>query len=79
MPVYYAEANFDRLKIEMAQGNGEYLNGFALVMGCNETTAPQFKNYLQTNYETLIPNTKVTANDFIEKITSKIQNCIQVI
>ena len=49
----YAVTNFDALKVEMASGQGEMLNGFAKVMGCDASafgkmTKAQYSNIYKT-------------------------------
>ncbi len=46
-PVHFSEANYEVLMSEMAAGQGETLNNFAAVLGCDQT---QFANSLQSNY-----------------------------
>lgn len=48
----YAISNYDRLKIEMAEGHGEFLDGFARVIGCGDTQS--FGRALQRNYRQLL-------------------------
>ena len=51
---YFVEANLDQLTLEMAQGDGEYLRGFAAVMGC-ERVYGDFSRSVQRNYGTIVP------------------------
>lgn len=53
--IHFAESNFHSLMMEMAKGQGDYLKGFAMVMGCSEQQAVQFANMSQRNYQILFP------------------------
>lgn len=54
--VHYAEANFHSLMVEMAQGQGEYVHGLAVVMGCSDNQVGQFEQMSQKNYQQLFPS-----------------------
>jgi hypothetical protein len=47
--IHFAEANYDNLLLEMATGSGEFLEGFAVTLGCNPQSfgSAMQKNYLQ--------------------------------
>lgn len=47
--IYFVEANLDQLAMEMAQGDGDYLRGFAVVMGC-EGAYGDFSGLVQKHY-----------------------------
>lgn len=47
--MYYVESNLEHLAIEMAQGDGEYLRGLAVMMGC-ENSYGDFSSTMQKNY-----------------------------
>ncbi|MBF0235234.1 MAG: DUF3015 family protein [Desulfamplus sp.] len=50
--IHYAEVNFTSLKMEMPRGNGEFLSGFAQVLGCGGVTA-MFGTVIQKNYQNI--------------------------
>lgn len=52
----FATVNFDALTIEMAQGEGEYINGLAAVMGCSANAADLGK-LARDNYKTISEQT----------------------
>lgn len=54
--IHFAESNFNSLMVEMAKGQGEYLKGFAMVMGCKENQTNDFSRAVQKNYNNLFPN-----------------------
>lgn len=67
-PVYYAEANIDHLKVEMALGEGEYLSAFADTLGCDAATKNAFIQETQSNYENIFDNENVTAHKMLDNV-----------
>ena len=51
----YAVSNVDSLSIEMAEGRGEFLQGFARTMGCNDSSYSAFSRMTQKNYQAIVP------------------------
>ena len=50
----YAEVNLQRISKEMAQGGGEYLSAFAVLLGCQDQATKQaFFKTTQKNYESI--------------------------
>ena len=49
--VKFAVNNVDQISIEMAQGKGEYLLGFARSMGCSDAVFGNFSNMTQKNFD----------------------------
>ncbi len=58
IPVYYVEANFQNLQIEMALGQGEFLKGLAQSLGCQDQVIEQFSTTIQANYNLLFKDVK---------------------
>ena len=50
---YFAEANFETLKNEMAQGQGENLAAFASLFGCSDKGSARFSATMQQNYQSI--------------------------
>lgn len=50
LQIHYLEANYGPLKLEMAQGDGEYLQGFARMMGCNPAVQSDFNQFSQQSF-----------------------------
>lgn len=48
---YFAEANFELLKQETAQGYGENLDAFASLFGCDGEASAQFSATMHQNYD----------------------------
>jgi len=46
---YFVEANLEQLTVDMAKGDGDYLRGFAVVMGC-ESAYGEFSGLVQKRY-----------------------------
>src|SRR5262249_50589049 len=52
--VEYAVANYETLSIEMAQGRGEFLVGFARTLGCSDATTGAFEQMTQEKYDAVV-------------------------
>lgn len=50
----FAFNNQEPLTIEMAQGEGEYLVGFAKTLGCDDSAQGEFAKMTQENYESIV-------------------------
>jgi len=50
----FAYNNQEPLSIEMAQGEGEYLAGFAKTLGCEDSAQGTFAKMTQENYESIV-------------------------
>lgn len=50
----FAFNNQESLSIEMAQGQGEYLTGFAKTLGCKDAVQGEFAKMTQENFESII-------------------------
>jgi len=62
----YAYNNFDSLKSEMAAGQGEYLTGFAVTMGCDVST---FGSMTKAQYKNIVGE-KTSAIDMYMNVKS---------
>ena len=54
--LHFVESNADSLEINVAAGSGQYLEGFALAMGCNQEVLPSFASALQSRYTEIYAN-----------------------
>jgi hypothetical protein len=70
--IHFAEANMNSLAIEMAKGNGEFVNGFASVFGCQNAKA--FGSMVQNQYTSVLPNEKVTGVELYNNVKNAIKN-----
>lgn len=68
--VHFAEANFHSLMIEMAKGQGEYVTGFALVMGCADNQTSEFSQAAQRNYDQLFPQRGTDPSQLVNDMKS---------
>jgi len=76
MDIHYAEANFHSLMTEMAKGNGPYLQGFAMVLGCQGMQIDQFSRSTQKNYDQIFPVNHSSPAGVVESVraTMKTEN-----
>jgi hypothetical protein len=80
--LHYADANYEQLRVEMAQGSGEYLTSFAAVLGCSPEAYSDFSAMIQSQYPNVFnsetKNPKVLLNDVkirIQKNQKLSKNC----
>lgn len=57
----FISAHFDQLKIEIAQGHGNYLENFSGLLGCNESTKPILSQSLKQNFSQIYQDTQDSA------------------
>lgn len=55
----YVFSNYEPLSMEMAQGSGEFLAGFARTLGCGDAVQAEFGSMTQQNYKALIGTSAV--------------------
>lgn len=70
--IYFAEANFQALSIEMAKGTGENLNAFAQVMGCKD--GAEFGAFTKAKYETLFPSNSTTPVQMLDSLKTEMKS-----
>lgn len=56
--LHFADANYEILATELAQGQGEMVTAFAVTLGCTSEASETFGRVMQENYENLF-NTSV--------------------
>lgn len=83
---HYAEANFQNLMVEMAQGDGEHLRTFAAVLGCVPGVYGNFSGTLQKNYPQIFKSEQTQPHEMLESVKSELrlnlaltQGCVAVI
>jgi hypothetical protein len=54
--LHFVESNADSLEINIAAGEGQFVEGFAFALGCAPEVMPQFAGALQSRYKELFPN-----------------------
>ena len=58
--IHYVEANFENLMVEMAQGKGEYLEIFAILMGCTSGEVQEFSALARDRYSKIFTSDSIT-------------------
>ncbi|MBI4425560.1 MAG: DUF3015 family protein [Elusimicrobia bacterium] len=65
----YAEVNLQKLSQEMAQGRGQYLDGFAALSGCRGQAAREsFARFAQSRYERLFASEETDAAALLRNV-----------
>lgn len=72
--LHYAEANYNNLQVEMAEGRGETLATFAEVMGCHDSSIPAFNARVQSSYQKLFDGANDSPAVLIERVRQEIQS-----
>ena len=70
--IHFAEANMNQLALEMAQGNGEFVAGFAATLGCQDVNA--FGSMVQSKYESVLPSANTTGVELFNNVKAEIRN-----
>ena len=70
--IHFAEASMNVLAIEMARGNGEVVQGFASVFGCQNSRA--FGSMVQAKYESVLPSEKTSGVELYNNVKAEIKN-----
>lgn len=70
----FVESNYELLKQDVAQGEGENLNAFTYMMGCNAEGAGVLSNRMQQNYTDLFSSEKANAGQVIQGVKEMIQS-----
>lgn len=73
-PIYYAEANMEELKVDMAKGQGEYVSIFSDALGCPESLKQEFVNVSKENYSSIFSKSEVTPEELISNVKQVIKN-----
>ena len=73
-PIYYAEANIEELKVEMAKGEGEYVSVFSDALGCPENLKNEFLKASKDQYQTIFPKSEVTPSEMLKNVSQMIKN-----
>ena len=70
-PMYFTEANMESLLAEMAEGQGEYLNEYASVLGCQNTE--EFTQMTQQNFNSIVPSEETNAVEVYRNVREQIK------
>jgi hypothetical protein len=71
--VYFAANNYDSLIVEMAQGSGEFLEGFAQALGCDEASFSTFSAFTQSRYKKILENSANDGINFYKAVRTEMQ------
>ena len=70
----YASVNLQKLSQEMAQGRGEFLNGFAALSGCRDQKSQEaFAKFSQTNYQKLFTSENTDATALLKNVDAELK------
>jgi hypothetical protein len=64
----FVSQNLDSLAIDIARGNGEYLNTFAVLMDVREADRAAFYSKLQSNFSRIFTATSITHDQVLRNI-----------
>jgi hypothetical protein len=67
-PIYYAEANMEELKVDMAKGNGEYVSIFSDALGCPEGLKSEFAQLSKEKYEAIFPQSEQSPEEMLKNV-----------
>jgi len=68
----FAAANIDRLKEDMARGNGEHLAAFSHLLGIKGVHQPEFFAFTKENYTTLFSSEPTTSDEMVARLTTEL-------
>lgn len=69
----FAQANLDRLKTDMAAGQGEYLSSLATLMAITPNDQPAFFAIVQQKFTVLFPNDRTTAPEMLTALNQQLR------
>jgi hypothetical protein len=68
----FASVNLDRLKEDIARGNGEHLTAFAYLLGIKEIHQNEFFTFTKHNYRTLFGPESTTSEDMLARLDTEL-------
>lgn len=68
----FATVNFERLKKDMAAGNGEHLAALATLLRVPQEQQPAFFAFTQEKFPVLCPSGKATANEMVTALSREL-------
>jgi hypothetical protein len=69
--VLFAANNYDSLIVEMAQGSGEFLEGFAQALGCDEGSFSKFTTFTQSRYQKILDSSAGDGINFYKAVRTE--------
>jgi hypothetical protein len=70
--IHYAEANFQNLQVEMAEGHGEFVENFASVLGCSPASYGEFSNTMRAHYSEIFDESATPS-----KVLTRVKGAMQ--
>lgn len=70
----FAAVNIDRLKEDMARGNGEHLAAFSHLLGITETHQAEFFALTKQKYPILFSSEPTTPEDLLAKLNTELND-----
>jgi hypothetical protein len=71
--VEFAKVNLQRLKQDMAAGQGEYLGSLATLLGIAPNRRPEFFAFTQQKFMALFPNDHTTADEMLTALSREMR------
>lgn len=65
----FAEVNLDTLRREMAIGQGEYVESFAVLLGASHEEIPAMVKLFQSNYTELFPTPETSSAEMLSALS----------
>lgn len=72
--VYFAEANYAKLEIEIPRGQGEYLANFTKVLGCQPSSQAAVAQSMKNHYQQLFPADQSSADQMLRNVQTLIKS-----
>lgn len=69
----FAKINLERLKQDMAAGQGEYLASLATLLGLDPSRQPEFFAFTQNRFGALFPNDRTTAAEMLATLNRELR------
>ncbi|MCP5196961.1 MAG: DUF3015 family protein [Gammaproteobacteria bacterium] len=71
--IEFARINFERLKQDMAAGQGEYLSSLATLLGIESGRQPEFFVFAQEKFTVLFPDDRTTAAEMLTTLNREMR------
>jgi hypothetical protein len=72
--VEYAVNNYDSIVVEMAEGHGEFLQGFAQALGCSGSASSSFGSFTQSRYQKIIDSSNRDGIDLYRAVRTQLES-----
>lgn len=69
----FAAVNLDRLREDIARGNGEHLAAFAHLLGIKQTRQTEFFAFAKHNYPILFSSEPTTSEDLLARLNTELE------